>query len=202
MLFIYRKTLALSALLLALTLQISAVQCHQKVADSCYTPVQISLCDPVQTSPNVCDVCGLRVNVIYGKNHNVTGVDLGLINHVTGDMKGLELGAINVVEGEMSGMQTGLFNCCSNLNGVQNGLINVCENKADGVQRGFINQARDVNGLQWGLINISRNLNGVQLGLINIQKSRYHFRVMPIINIAFTRMPKDKCPTCGGCHHR
>jgi hypothetical protein len=48
------------------------------------SPVQLSLFTPVQIVPADRSVSGLRLNLIYGKNADVTGVDWGLVNHDTG----------------------------------------------------------------------------------------------------------------------
>lgn len=196
-----KKIIVATLLLSAFSFHLSAGQCqNHRHKSSCCSSFQVSLCDPVQSNPSDCDVCGVRLNVLYGKNRNVTGLDVGLVNHATGDVKGLEIGVVNIVEGDFTGFQDGFYNTCKNLSGCQNGIVNHCTNKVNGVQRGFVNQAKDTSGVQWGLINFTRNLNGVQIGLINIQKSRKHFRILPIINIASTRMPKECCSKCGKQH--
>ena len=71
------------------------------------SPVQISLFAPVQIVPMDKSVWGLRLDLIYGKNANVTGLDWGLVNHDTGD--GLQLGLANFTE-TMHGLQIGAGN--------------------------------------------------------------------------------------------
>lgn len=197
MLSISKKVcLGMTALLLAFSMQVSAGQCNKKTQRRCYTPAQVSVINPIQTTPSHCDVCGVRANILYGKNRNVSGLDIGLVNHVTGDMKGVEIGIVNNVEGDVYGVQSGVVNCSNCMTGYQEALINVNQRKATGFQRGFYNCTCDMNGVQYGLINFTRNLNGAQVGLINIQKSRKHFRIIPFINIAYTRKARQKQYCC------
>jgi len=44
-------------------------------------PFQISLFTPVQIIPEDTAIKGIRINLIYGRNAAVKGIDLGLINH-------------------------------------------------------------------------------------------------------------------------
>ena len=44
-------------------------------------PFQIALVTPVQLVPEDDSVSGIRLNLIYGRNTTITGLDLGLINH-------------------------------------------------------------------------------------------------------------------------
>lgn len=195
-----RTHLFFLALLTVLAAHLSAGQHNcKKHSRGCYTPMQVSVVSPLQTSPSQCDVNGVRINLIYGKNRHVSGLDLGLINHTTGNMNGCELGIINNVEGNVVGVQRGFFNKSKNLNGCQDGWINICENRAKGMQSGFIfNHARDMTGvqlggissakkmrgLQIGLINWTRDLQGAQIGLLNIQTSRKYVKILPLLNIS------------------
>ncbi|NNF06228.1 MAG: hypothetical protein HKN21_05670, partial [Candidatus Eisenbacteria bacterium] len=43
-------------------------------------PVNLALFNPIQIFGEDTSVEGVRVNLIYGKNRDVTGLDLGLIN--------------------------------------------------------------------------------------------------------------------------
>lgn len=52
---------------------------------------------------------GLRLDLFYGKNENVTGLDLGVANQTTGKQTGVQLGFANIVDGDMSGVQFGYF---------------------------------------------------------------------------------------------
>lgn len=207
------KTLILTVLVLG-TVEVSAAQ-NNKECRNCYTPAQVSLVAPVQTSPTTCDVNGVRLNLIHGKNRNVRGVDVGIVNQTTENMKGLEVGIVNIVGGDLHGVQDGIVNSCKNVRGVQTGLVNVCHCKCAGVQRGLlynkcahmkgfqwggvVNQARRVQGLQLGLINVTHDLNGAQLGLINVQTSRKCFKVLPILNFSNSGGKGKRCAKYRSC---
>ena len=49
------------------------------------SPIQLALFDPAQIVKDDQSVGILRIDLIYGKNANVTGLDLGLVNHTTGN---------------------------------------------------------------------------------------------------------------------
>ena len=46
-------------------------------------PIQLSLLTPVQIFPEQTPIAGLRLNVLYGRNVSVQGLDVGLVNHTT-----------------------------------------------------------------------------------------------------------------------
>lgn len=201
--------------LLAMTLmmQLSAGHCYKKRSKRCFTPMQVSVIAPVQTSPTYCDVNGVRLNLLYGKNRNVSGIDVGIVNHATGNMNGYEVGVVNYVEGDVNGAQKGLVNRCNNLRGGQDGWINICEGRATGIQTSYIyskacdmtgvqfggicSHAKRVRGVQLGLINVTNHLKGAQIGLLNIQTSRRCFKVLPILNISttFAQNGQSRCYT-------
>ncbi|MFH0754753.1 MAG: hypothetical protein V2A70_09315 [Candidatus Omnitrophota bacterium] len=89
-------------------------------------PLQVAVINPVQLVDSYDDVKGLRLDLIYGDNFNVTGIDIGLINKVESRQKGLQIGLYNNA-GESSGLQIGLVNRARWLEGVQIGLINIHE---------------------------------------------------------------------------
>lgn len=193
----------------------AAEQCHQQ--RRCFTPLQVSLFNKAQTSPDYCDVNGIRANLIYGKNKNVSGIDVGIVNHATGNLNGYEVGIINNVEGDVNGVQRGIYNHGRNVRGFQDGWVNVCEGRFTGVQSsliyggacdmcglqvsGIVSNAKRVRGVQVGLINFTNHLKGAQIGLINIQKSKSRFRVLPILNISnYKTKPKYRSCNPQACN--
>lgn len=215
MLFKNKIRFVVLTLMMLTTVKLPAAHnCSQKQQRRCFTPAQVSLVAPAQTSPSHCDVNGLRANIIYGKNRNVSGIDVGLINHATGNMNGYEVGIINNVEGDVNGVQRGFFNRARNVRGFQDGWVNVCDRRCTGVQSsliysgtkdmtglqvgGLVSNAKRVRGVQIGLINFTRHLKGAQIGLLNIQTSRRYVKVVPILNIS-TSYGKPKCRSC--CKH-
>ena len=87
-------------------------------------PYQISLINPLQSSKSIHSVKGVRINIVYGKNEDVSGVDFGLFNDVYGDQKGLQFGLWNK-SFKSQGVQIGIVNYTEYLNGLQIGFLNI-----------------------------------------------------------------------------
>jgi hypothetical protein len=122
------------------------------------SPIQISLFNPVQIVPETKSVKGVRLNLIYGKNADVTGLDYGLVNQTTGNEGALQIGLVNLA-----------------YNSTEDG---------HGVQWGWVNRSRNMRGLQVGLVNFTETMHGVQVGVANIiQKGKIPF--LPIVNWSF-----------------
>lgn len=147
------------------------VACAQTVSadDTPMSPVMLSLLTPVQGPPPDWDVKGLRVNLLYGRCRNLHGLDLGLVNHTTGQSLGLGVGLVNYVEKNFTGLQVGAVNIGDRVKALQVGLFN---------------EADDMSGLQIGLINHTRLMRGVQIGLINVIENN-DLSFLPIINFFF-----------------
>ena len=136
-------------------------------------PIQLALFNPVQIFDENTSITGLRINLIYGKNAQVSGLDWGLINHMTsGVSKGVQFGLVGIVEADFMGWQ-------------DNG-VNITHGKFEGLQWGIVNYAGTVSGVQIGLVNYAANMTkGLQIGLINVIKQGGQFPVFPIVNWAF-----------------
>ncbi|HQO41156.1 MAG TPA: hypothetical protein PK986_11850, partial [Spirochaetota bacterium] len=48
--------------------------------ESEWTPLQLALFNPVQIFDEKCNVYGLRLNLIYGVNSDLYGIDIGMVN--------------------------------------------------------------------------------------------------------------------------
>jgi len=144
-------------------------------------PIQVSLFNPVQIFPEGTSVSGVRLNMIYGKNANMTGLDYGLVNHVTGDGFAWQLGGLGYVEKDFTGWQDNVINVTmGEVNGVQSGAYNT-GGAVHGVQFGFVNNATSMRGLQLGLLNMTETMHGLQIGVGNvIRKGKMPF--LPIVN--------------------
>ena len=92
-------------------------------SDAKTVPYQLSLIAPIQTSPTIDSVKGLRYNFIMGINNDVTGFDIGMINIVEGDHVGIQIGIYNS-SFKTSGLQIGFINKTEYLNGLQIGFLN------------------------------------------------------------------------------
>lgn len=171
-----------------------------------WTPFQLSLVNPVQLFPEETSVRGLRVNLIYGVNKDVDGVDLGAINRTTGTTHGVQAGAfpfggVNITE-NLNGVQFGgFFGGVNFAGGEVNGLqisgiiggINIAGNvhgaQISGAYLG-INLAKDVQGVQIGTIyNQADAMEGVQLGLVNVCKKMQGVQIGLVNVIQESKLP-------------
>lgn len=150
-------------------------------------PVQLALFNPVQIFDENTSITGLRLNILYGKNARVSGVDLGLVNHITsGVSKGVQFGLVGIVEAGYMGWQDNAVNITKgSFEGLQWGVVNYGGNTS-GVQLGFVNYSASVSGVQFGFVNYAGNMKkGLQIGLINIIRQGGQFPFFPIVNWAF-----------------
>lgn len=135
-------------------------------------PFQLALIAPIQVFSQDYSVTGIRINLIYGSNTSVTGLDWGLVNRTTGD-------------GSM-GAQVGLVGLAnSDYSGYQGNFVNVVEGNMQGLQWGFVNYAHYANGFQFGLVNYAATMKGLQIGLVNIIGRGGAFPIFPIVNWSF-----------------
>ena len=134
-------------------------------------PIQLALVPQIQLVHEDTSIQGVRLN-IYGRNQNVTGVDLGLAHETKGDFKGISFGLVSFVHGEGRGLQF-------------NGLYSEATVSMTGLQVGMVNRSNNMHGLQIGLANFADDMTGIQLGLWNEIKSKERWQVIPLINAAF-----------------
>jgi len=169
-------------------------------ANVAYSLCSISLVTPIQTVSSDSDVHGFRLNLLYGQNRQVNGLDLGAVNVTTRGLMGLQVGGLNWAQGQMSGVQIGGDNvlqgiakpgnttdagCVGEGNGVQLGAVNVvADARLNGIQVGIINVADSMRGIQLGMVNVATQMRGVQIGLLNLIPSGPCV-FMPIINASF-----------------
>ena len=135
-------------------------------------PIQIALITPVQIFPEEDSISGIRLNLIYGRNVSVTGLDLGLVNHTSsGIFKGLQLGLVGLADSDFIGWQ--------------DNWVNVTKGKFEGFQWGAVNYAKNMKGFQLGVVNYTENMYGIQVGLVNIIRVGGVLPVLPIVNWSF-----------------
>ena len=121
-------------------------------------PIQVALFNPIQIFPEDNNIEGFRLNLLYGRNASVQGLDVGLVNHTTkGLSKGVQFGLFGMVDSDFTGLQIN--------------VVNVTKGKFEGLQFGFVNFAESIKGLQIGFVNII-NQGGA-------------FPVFPIVNWSF-----------------
>ena len=135
-------------------------------------PVQLSLFTPIQIFPEETSITVFRLNLIYGSNASITGLDVGLVNRTTsGVSKALQIGFVSLVEADFVGWQWG--------------SVNVVKNDFKGFQWGFVNYTKHARGLQLGFINYTETGYGLQIGLINIIREGGFLPFFPIVNWSF-----------------
>ena len=130
-------------------------------------PINLALVTPVQIQPAEDIISGFRFNLIYGRNAGMTGLDVGLANHVSGPLHGVQLGLVNMTDAGV---------------GFQWAAVNLNEGEFEGLQWGWYNQTGLNNGLQLGLVNYAQKAKGIQVGLVNIIKQGGQFPIMVIVN--------------------
>ena len=176
------------------SLLVAAVLCLASLAVSAFdtTAFQLSLWAPrAQLVPPEIAISGLKINLPYGNNSKVTGLDLGLVSvnreqdsKLDAQVSALQINLWNSTNGKFGGLQVGLVNLADNAAGIQIGLYNSTDNMFRGVHAGLVNISMEVHGLEIGLVNYTEFMTGVQLGLINIiTKSSVPF--LPLFNLCF-----------------
>ncbi len=142
------------------------------VSRSQNNPVQLSLVNPIQIVPESQSINGIRFNLIYGKNANVTGFDFGLVNHTTGKEVGIQWGMVNLNDDGFTGWQ--------------DSFVNITKGMSVGLQSGAVNyHDGHFNGLQISIVNYAATLKGLQIGLINIIGKGGFLPVFPFFNFDF-----------------
>jgi len=135
-------------------------------------PLQLALVPPsLQLVPEEESIGGFRLN-IYGRNQNVSGVDIGLMHETTGNFSGIEFGILNYVHGDFVGLELGC-------------IYSETKGNMSGVQVGMFNHAGSIGGVQIGLVNFADDMTGFQFGLFNQIKSKEKLPVLPLINAKF-----------------
>jgi hypothetical protein len=152
-----------------------------------WTPFQGAILNPAQIFSESTEVRGLRLNVPYGKNASVYGLDVGSVNDVKERVRGVQLASVVNLAGNLDGLGVGFANEVEErVRGVQlAGFVNLA-GKLAGVQlAGILNRSESVVGVQiGGLANDAEKLVGLQIGLLNFNKSG-PFPFLPFFNFGF-----------------
>ena len=104
--------MSIRKLLLCLLMMVTAACGMQGIAEaqSQAKPVQLALWHPVQLFDSDTSIRGFRLDLLYGVNQDVLGLDLGLVNRTLGDQTGLQLGLANITHGSFVGLRSGAVN--------------------------------------------------------------------------------------------
>ena len=176
-----------SALLTAVLVFGLGIRTYADSATSDVKPVQLALWPPdLQLVSEQNSIQGLRLN-IYGRNANVSGVDLGFVHETSGDFHGVAFGCVSLVDGALQGVQwTWLYSRAGGkavgwqsalvskadggFRGLQTSALNLNEGDISGAQISFLYNytATHISGGQIGLVNRATVVDGFQLGLVNL----------------------------------
>jgi hypothetical protein len=150
-------------------------------------PINVALWDPVQIFKRDVAIHGVRLNLIYGNNAGLKGVDIGIANWITGDVTGVQWGAVNMTKGDFTGWQTGpiLQKVDGFMTGVQTAWLASLNESGKGLQAGGVTISQNFIGLQLGVVNYAVEFHGIQIGLINIIKKGGMLPFFPIFNFSF-----------------
>ena len=134
--------------------------------------INLSLVTPVQIFKAADSIKGFRFNLFYGRNNDMTGFDLGLVNHITGSFKGVQWGLVGITKKDFTGWA--------------GNMVNIVHGKMKGLQLGAFNYAGEMTGLQLGIVNYSKKMvKGIQIGLLNIIGNNGWLPFMVIVNGGF-----------------
>ena len=145
-------------------------------------PVQLSLVTPLQIFPPEDTIGGVRLNLLYGRNAVVNGLDVGLVNHTTEISRGVQFGVVGLAV-DFHGIQYHAVSIAKGkFEGWQLGYVNVSE-VFRGFQAGLVNYSVDAEGFQLSLVNYAHSFTGLQMGLVNIIREGGMLPFFPIFNI-------------------
>lgn len=136
------------------------------------SPVNLALFDPVQIVPHDQSIKGFRLNILYGYNQDVLGLDIGIVNRAGGDMRGIQWIGVGWVEGKTEGVQLGY-------------IANYTEEELLGGQLGIINYAGAETGISFGFVNwVHTDMMGGQIGALNVAETRVEGLQLGAVNYA------------------
>jgi hypothetical protein len=149
-------------------------------------PVQLALFNPAQIFNESIGIKGVRLNLLYGRNVFVRGLDVGLVNTCGGgESVGLQWGLLGYNEGSFLGIQWNMFNLTEgDFSGLQWGIYNDAGD-GEGLQFGLVNTSTNMRGLQIALVNYTQTMHGLQVGLVNIIRKKETLPVMVLVNWSF-----------------
>lgn len=159
-------------------------------------PLQLALWAPdIQLVDESESIRGLRLEV-YGRNLDVSGVDLGFVHETTGFFHGVQFGLAGLAGGEVAGLQWNLLysrvagelhgwssgfltRVGANSRGLTTSAVGLADGDFTGAQLSFLynDVKNEVTGLQAGLFNQAASVYGVQLGIINIAGDVYGLQI-------------------------
>lgn len=149
-------------------------------------PVQFSIFSPIQIFSAKNSISGLRFNLIYSDNKNISGLTLSTgWNNTKADIKGIELGVANWAGGLSYGWRNSLLNYTGKrFVGLDIGAVNIVKGDATGVELGIANWNWGFShGYQGGVVNYTdKSFVGWQDGVVNITKGDFSGLQTGVVN--------------------
>ena len=170
-----KKSTMMMAVALAISLGVSA-QAEER--SWVWSPVGIGIAAPIQLPYVDSDVYGLRLGGLFGYNHDVWGLDVGVAEVCSGGFRGLQVAGLSWVERDnVYGMQASALANVVNASTIalQVAPVNVVWEDALGAQFGLVNFTTEFRGLQCGgIINWNDLASyGLQVGLVNANQQEF-----------------------------
>jgi len=123
------------------------------------TPFQLGV--PGTNLPADQTVKGVRLNLLYGKNTNMSGLDINI----------LALGEIDNFTGvQLNPIWIGASKVNNSFTGVGIGTANIHLGQSTGVVWGLVNYTNNFNGLQLGFVNFNQKKSVINLGGFNFNQ--------------------------------
>ena len=150
-----------------------------------WTLFQLALYSPAQVFKKETAVKGLRVNILFGKNDSVSGLDIGLFSR-SEKVRGIAISGVNISEESFMGIQTGLYNQTEDSTGFQIGLGQFNSLSFTGLSVGGVAFTDgDVQGMQIGVLgNIAENSLFPQFSLGFSKAKEVPFQIGGLGNMA------------------
>lgn len=155
-----------------------------------WSPLELAYYSPQQLAGSDRNIYGLRLSLLYSKNRDMSGLDIGFGKNEADDVNGIQIALIGLNEAEnANGVQIAVIGNFSekmmkgdrgnytrdykSMKGIQ---IAGFGNKADniiGIQAaGLFNGAHNAIGLQIGFLsNVATTLKGIQVSAFNVNYS-------------------------------
>jgi uncharacterized protein YjbI with pentapeptide repeats len=149
-------------------------------------PLQLSVWEPIQLVNSQNSIAGLRFNLLYTDNLDMSGLTLSAGWAKTSrNMSGIALGPVNWTNGLVYGFNAGILNYGGSRRvGLDVGMVNIAKGNATGAQLGITNwDFGYFHGAQIGVVNYTgENFVGLGLGAVNITKGDFSGFEAGIVN--------------------
>jgi hypothetical protein len=163
-------------------------------------PFQLSFWDSAQVIDAARPIHGVRLALPYGRNLDVRGLDVGIVNAVDRDLEGAQFSFVGIVGGKLQGLQYnwlwssvggqalgaqfGIVNTAGSLRGAEFGGVNYVKSDASGAAFALVNVFDGAaTGAEFGVVNYARRIEGFQFGLVNVT-GHLHGVQIGVVNVA------------------